>query len=100
MPVCPEVFHQVSPPATMVPSPVMAVAMSIGSCFNPCAAVQRKASNVVAFPMGCSPAMAEPLYETAPAPKKSLFPGLPKIWYPAAAVQRYACTISVELHLG
>jgi hypothetical protein len=81
-------------------SAVIALAMLKGSCFSPCAAVQRKASNLLAFPKGCSPAIAEASYEMAPEPKKSLLLGLPRIWYPATTVQPYACTVSVELHLS
>src|SRR5580692_4081192 len=100
MPDCPEVIHQLSPPATIFPSAVIALAMFNGSCFSPCAAVQRKASNLFAFPIGCSPVIAAPSYEMAPEPKKLLLLGLPRIWYPPATVQRYACTVPVELHLG
>ena len=57
-------------------SAVIALAMLKGSCFSPCAAVQRKASNLLAFPKGCSPAIAEASYEMAPEPKKSLLLGL------------------------
>src|SRR5712692_7069987 len=65
VPVCPEVFHQALPPATIVPSSLTDCRQQpTGTAFIPCVAVQRKEPKL-APGGGASPPTTEPSNEAA-----------------------------------